>query len=271
MAFATAQYPVVGDSILAAIVHGAAIGNVCLIILEPIGHGALVVSHHARHHGHVTAVVDRMMPIPFQVHGRLFVFGIYHQTAGIPVEAMHHMGSDMLAALLEMVVQHALDVERGMTRLHAEDAHVLFHHHKIRIFINYSYVAVAQFVVTLALGDADRHARLERSVKLGHHLAVNQHAPSLQGSLHLGTALSFYVLHEPLQQRSFPFYFVDNISFLPLTISCFPHTRREITKIPRNIPSRQQHFSHDKIGHIRFFTGKSWRIGINFVTSRANF
>jgi len=196
-----AEHMKVGDGILPAVVHGRRIGDVGLVVFQPVGDGAFVVVHLARNNRHIAAVVDHMMPVVFENLLYLLTLGVDHQAAGVAVEAVDHMGRTLLARLLEVVVKHFFHVERRVAGSHREDAHGLFQHHDVAVFIDQSHIAASECVVALVPAHADFHARFERIVEAGGLLAVHLDAAPLERSLDFRPALAFDVGEQPLQQR----------------------------------------------------------------------
>ena len=93
-----------GDGQFAAIVHRGRIGNVGLVVLQPILDGALILLHLAREHSHITTVIDDIVPVMFQNLFGINILGIDHQTRGVTVQTMHHMSRTVLMGLTEIVV-----------------------------------------------------------------------------------------------------------------------------------------------------------------------
>ena len=57
------QHMEVRHSQLAAIVSRRRVSDVCLVVLQPVTDGAVVVLHLAAHHSHVAAVIHRSVPV----------------------------------------------------------------------------------------------------------------------------------------------------------------------------------------------------------------
>lgn len=84
------------DGVFSAIVYRTAVGDISTVVLQPVGYSTLVVLHLATDDSHITAVIDDVMPVVLEDLLRLHVLGIYHQTTGITVEAVHNMRGAVL-------------------------------------------------------------------------------------------------------------------------------------------------------------------------------
>lgn len=178
----------VGDSQLAVALPLTAVGDIGPVLFEPAGDGALVLLHHAGEHCHVAAVINRVVPVLFQFQFCFLILGIDHQAAGVSVEAVHHVGGAMLSGLLEVFVQHRLDVQCAVTSGHGENTYVFLHHDEIRILIDDLHVMVFKSEVAFSLADRNLHPRLERIVISCDGLAIDLYASPLQGGFNSGMA-----------------------------------------------------------------------------------
>lgn len=136
MGFRAAKDAKVGYGEFPAIVNAAAVGEIGAVVLEPALQNALVALHHARQYGHISAVVNYVVPIVFQCQLCLLVLGINHQSAGVAVEAVNHVRLAVLATLAEVIVKYGFHVERAVPRRHRQDAWIFLHNHYITIFID---------------------------------------------------------------------------------------------------------------------------------------
>ena len=191
----------VGYCIFAAIVCFAGISNICLVVLQPVGNGSLVFLHLSGNQGNVSAVVYVVVPVILQRKLGLLVLGVNHQSRSVTVKTVNYVSLTVLAGLVEVIIQYGLYVERRMSGSHTEDAHVLFNHDDVAVFINNLDVsALENLLVLLGLAYAHLHARFQSIVELGDGLAIHLDSSTLQRLLHLGLAGTLYVLHQPLQQ-----------------------------------------------------------------------
>ena len=194
------QRVVMGDGILTAIIYRRAVGHVGLVVLQPVLDGTLVVLHLARADSHITAVVDDIVPVVLQNLLRLHILRIDHQSAGVAIQPMHHVGRTLLAALLEVIIEHALHVQTRVARSHREDADSLLYYDEPLVLIHNLHVtALETLLVALGLTHSHLHAALQGEVKLAHGLAVHLDTSSLQRSLDLGLRL-LHVGQQPFQQ-----------------------------------------------------------------------
>ena len=116
---------------------------------------------------------------------------------------MHHVSLTVLASLMEIVVEHGLDIECGMTRRHAQDADVLLYHHDVSVLIDDLDISTLEsIVILLRLAHRHLHARTQGIVELGDSLAIHLDATPLEGLLDLRLALALDVGEQPLQQGS---------------------------------------------------------------------
>ena len=116
----------------------------------------------------------------------LHILGIDHQSAGVTIQAMHHMRCTVLARLLEIVVQDTLDVQRGMACSHGEDAYGFLHHNEPAILVDNLHITATEgLLVALGLADSHLHPRFQREIKLCHRLAIDLDALPLQRGLDL--------------------------------------------------------------------------------------
>ena len=190
-----------GHGILAAIIDGRRIGDVGLVVLQPVGNGTLVLLHLSAEHGHVAAVIHHLVPVVLHQLLRIHVLGIDHQSAGVPVQTVHYVGGAVLAAFLEVVVEHRLHVQRRVAASHRQDSRLFLHDDEPAIFIDNAYIAAAErLLVALGLAHSHLHAGLQQVAKLRHSLAVHLDALTLQRLLDLGAAL-LHVLQQKLQKR----------------------------------------------------------------------
>ena len=60
----------------AAIIHGAAVGDVGLVVLQPRMYGAALLFHFATEHSHIAAVIDDVVPVLFEPLAYLHALGI---------------------------------------------------------------------------------------------------------------------------------------------------------------------------------------------------
>ena len=77
------------DSQFAAIVYRTAVGDVGLVVLQPVLYRSLVLLHLAAEHGHIAAVVHNLVPVSFQRLLRVHVLGIDHQPRRVSVQPVH--------------------------------------------------------------------------------------------------------------------------------------------------------------------------------------
>lgn len=189
----------VGDGQFAVSLPLTAVGDIGPILFEPAGDGALVLLHHAREHCHVAAVIDRVVPVLFQFQLSLLILGIDHQSAGVAVEAVHHVSGTMLSGLLEVFVQHRLDVQRAVTGGHRENPHVFLHHDEIRILVDDLHIMVFKREVAFCLADGNLHPCFERIVVSCDRLAVDLNAAPLQCGFDFGMA-TVEMGEQPVQQ-----------------------------------------------------------------------
>lgn len=178
----------VGDSQLAITLPLTAVGNISPVLFEPTGDGALVLLHHAGEHCHVAAVINRVVPVLFQFQFCFLILGIDHQSAGVSVEAVHHVGGAMLSGLLEVFVQHRFDIQRAVTSGHGENTHVFLDHDEIRILIDDLHVMVFKSGVAFGLADRNLHPCLERIVISCDGFAIDLYASPLQCGFNSGMA-----------------------------------------------------------------------------------
>lgn len=189
----------VGDGQFAVSLPLTAVGDIGPVLFEPAGDGALVLLHHAGEHCHVAAVIDRVVPVLFQFQLCFLILGIDHQSAGVAVEAVHHVSGTMLSGLLEVFVQHRLDVQRAVTGGHGEDAYVFLYHDEVGIFVDNLHVMVFKREIALGLTDGNLHPRLERIVVSCDRLAVDLNAAPLQRGFDFGMA-AVEMGEQPVQQ-----------------------------------------------------------------------
>ena len=187
--------------ILATIVDWRRIGDVGLIVFQPVGHRATILLHLSRHHCHIAAVVDDVVPLMLQALFGIHVLRIDHQSTGVAVESVHHMRAAALVSLLEIIVEHRLHVQRLVSGSHGEDAHSLFHDDEVLVFVDDFHIAALERVVAFRLAHRHLHSRLQGEVELRNLLAVDLDATSLERGLYLRAALSVECLEQILQQR----------------------------------------------------------------------
>ena len=101
----------VSDSILTAIVSRTAIGDIRLVVLQPVGYRSLVLFHLARHHSHISAVIHIMVPIILQGKLGLLILSVNHQTRSVTIESVHHVSLTVLSGLVEVIIQYGLHIE----------------------------------------------------------------------------------------------------------------------------------------------------------------
>ena len=177
---------IMGNGIFTAIVDWRGIGDISLVVLKPVGDGAIILCHLTGTDCNISSVVYNIMPVVLQDLFRLHILGIDHQTTGIPVETMHHMGSTLLARLLEIVVEHSLHIQRRVSGSHRKDTLCLLDNDEPTVLINNLHITAPEsLLVAFGLADGNLHASLQREVKLRHRLAVDLDAPTLQRGLDL--------------------------------------------------------------------------------------
>ena len=220
----------VGYGILPAVVHRTAVGNVSLVVAQPVGYGTALLLHLARQQSHVATVIYYVVPRVFQPLLRIHIFGIYHQSAGVAVQPVHHVRRTLLSRLPEIVVEQRLHVERRVSRRHRQYAGLLLYYHQPAVLIDYLQITTFQrVVVALRLADGNNHSGLQGEVKLRDDLPVNHDAATLQSSLHLSTTL-LDVLHEEGQQLRLLLHLVFGEFSLFVVIDIF-HTDCKSTNI----------------------------------------
>ena len=67
-----------GYGIFSAIIHRRTVGNIRLIVLQPIGYRTLIVCHLTAQHSNIPTIVHYVMPIVFQQLLRLHILSIDH-------------------------------------------------------------------------------------------------------------------------------------------------------------------------------------------------
>ena len=220
----------VGYGILPAVVHRTAVGNISLVVAQPVGYGTALLLHLARQQSYVATVIYYVVPIVFQPLLCVHVFGIYHQSAGVAVQPVHHVCRTLLSRLAEIVVEQRLHVERRVSRRHRQYSRFFLYHYEPPVFIDYLHIAAFQrVVVALRLADGNNHTGFQRVVKLRDNLPVNHYAATLQSSLHLSTTL-LDVLHEESQQLRLLLHLVFGEFSLFVVIDIF-HTDCKSTNI----------------------------------------
>ena len=101
------------------------------------------------------------MPVVLEDLLGLDVLGIDHEATGVAVEAVDHVGRTLLARLLEIIVEHGLDVERRVACRHGEDAGILLDDDEPAVFIdNLDIAALERLLVAFGLAHGDLHAWL---------------------------------------------------------------------------------------------------------------
>ena len=202
-AFRGGQRVIVCDGFLAAVVRGAAVGDEGLVVLQPAAHGAAFLLHLSAHHGHVSAVKDDAVPVLLQNALRLLCLGIHHQSAGLAVQAVHHMCRAFEVALLEVLVQDGLHAVLSRCRCHAQDALAFFNDDDVLVLIDDFHKLAVQLRASLVAGHAHHHALLQGIVKPCHQLAVHRYGVSGQQVLHAVAAGAAHLFHEEGHQRGF--------------------------------------------------------------------
>lgn len=87
--------------------------------------------------GNVSAVVYVVVPVILQRKLGLLVLGVNHQSRSVTVKTVNYVSLTVLSGLVEVInIQYYLYVERRMSGSHTEDAHVLFNHDDVAVFIN---------------------------------------------------------------------------------------------------------------------------------------
>ena len=218
------HHVVVGHGILTAIIHRRRIGHISLIVLQPVGHRTLIVLHLSGADGHIAAVIHDIVPVVLQNLLRLHVLRIHHQSAGVTVQTMHHVGGTLLTRLLKIVVEHRLHVQTGVTSRHRKDANGLLHHDEPLVLIHDLHItALEALLVALSLAHGNLHAPLQGEVKLAHGLAVHLDTSALQRRLDLRTTL-LHVGQQPFQQWHGLFYGIVVVVALTVISCVISHT-----------------------------------------------
>lgn len=189
-----------GDGVFSTVIDGRRIGDVGLVVLQPVGNRTLVFGHFATDDGHIAAVIDDFVPIMLENLLGFHVLRINHQAARVAVEAMNDVGTAFLTGFLEIVVEHALHVERLVAGGHRKDANVFLDDDKPAILIDEFHVAALELVVFLRLADSDFHAFLQRKIELRDAFSIDFDAASLQRGLDF-RARTLDVGNQPFQKR----------------------------------------------------------------------
>ena len=193
--------PIVCDGLFAAIVGGAAIGDVGLVVLEPGVHRAALLLHLATEHSHIAAVIDDVVPVGFEHPANLQVLGVDHQAAGVAVETVHHMGCAVEMATLEILVENGLDAVLPRGRGHAEDALGLLDDDEVLVLVDDFHILVQELGAALVAADEYRLPGAEHEVVLGDELPVDHDAVPLQEVLDAVAADTAHFLHQELHER----------------------------------------------------------------------
>ena len=120
----------------------------------------------------------------------LHILCIDHQSAGVTIQTMNHMSRTLLARLLEIIIQHALHIQRTVTSRHRQDTGILLNHNQPAVFIDNLHIAALEpLLVALRLAHSNLHASLKLIVELGHRLTVNLDTTPLERCLNLRTTL----------------------------------------------------------------------------------
>ena len=233
--------------IFPSVIHRRRVGDVGLVVLQPVGYRSPVVHHLPANYCHISAVIDNVVPVVLENLLRLHVLRIHHQSACVAVEPVYHMGATFLATLAEIVVEHALHVQRRVSRSHRENTHVFLHNNEPSVLIYYLHIsALESRLVALRLAHGNFHARLQQKVKLCDAFSVHLYSPSLQSSLHLCSALA-QVCKQELKQRFRLFHdqvFIVSWPVISIVVFHFSNTfsvfERKVTK-NNSFP---QHYLH---------------------------
>ena len=191
---------VVRDGFLAAIVGGAAVGDVGLVVLQPGVDGAALLLHVATEDSHIAAVIDDVVPVGFEHPPNLHVLGVYHESAGVAVEPMHHMGGAGKMTAAEVFVEYVLDAVLPWNGSHAEDAHGLLDDNQILVLIDDFHVFVQELGAALVAADENCLPRAEHEVELCDEFPVNHNAVPLQQVLDAVATDAVHLLHQELHQ-----------------------------------------------------------------------
>lgn len=200
MVHGTTERPEMGNGILASIVHGRRVGDIGTVVLEPVGYRAFILLHFATHYGYIAAVVDRAVPVFLKGEGCLLVFGINHQPRSVTIKTMDHMSLTTLARLAEIVIEHSLHVQRGVSGGHTKDSRALFDDDEIAVLIDYADIPATEGVVALGLRHGHLHSWTQGIVEPSDGLAVNTDAPPFERILDLIARLPLDMGQQPLQQ-----------------------------------------------------------------------
>ena len=181
---------IVGHSIFASVVYWRRVGDISLVVLQPIGYGAVVILHLATCHSYVAAVVDYLVPVVLKNLFGINILGVNHQSGCVAVETMHHVGTTLLMRLGKIVVEHRLHVQRRVSGCHGQNAYVLFYYDNPAVFVDNLDKLVLEIALTFVAANADGVAGIKRCVELCYNLAVDSYAMSLQYGLGLGAAFA---------------------------------------------------------------------------------
>ena len=100
-----------GNGIFAAIISVAGISDISLVILQPVGHSALIFLHFSGNQSHISAVIHIMVPIILQGKLGLLILSVNHQTRSVTIESVHHVSLTVLSGLVEVIIQYGLHIE----------------------------------------------------------------------------------------------------------------------------------------------------------------
>ena len=182
------QHMEMGDGIFPAVVNRRAIGDVCFVVFQPVGNSAAFFNNFAREEGYVAAVVNYIVPVVLKRLLGLQVFGVNHETGGVAVEPVDDMGGASLPSLMEIVIEHALDIERAVSGSHGEYAGFLLDDGEVLVFIDESDITATGLTAGLRLTDTYSHPGFEGIVVLGDVLTIDFYPMPLQGGFQLCAA-----------------------------------------------------------------------------------
>ena len=181
---------IVGHRIFASVVYWRRVGDISLVVLQPVGYGAVVILHFATCDSYVSAVVDYLVPVVLENLFGVNVLGVNHKSGCVAVETMHYVGTTLLMRLGKIVVEYRLHVQGRVSGSHRQNAYILFYYDNPAVFVDNLDKLILEIALTFVAAHANGVASLKRRVELCYDLAVDSYAMSLQYRLGLGAAFA---------------------------------------------------------------------------------
>ena len=185
---------------LAAVVHGARMGNKMFVLCQPRSYHSLLLFELAAHQRHVAAVGNKLLPTLDKRTLCLYILCIDHEPRSVSVETMHKMRSAARATLFKIAVEHSLHSLLAGIVAHREQARALVDDQQIGILVDNAKVVAAKRHLLLRAVENHRLSGNETGKRVSGDYIIHKHKAIHQQRLCTVTADAVHGLHQKRQK-----------------------------------------------------------------------